>query len=67
MKESYAVPALSSEEVESLARVYNDLMELSGSEVPSVRCAARAALAQIAQARNGQGLGYELYTSNLSD
>jgi len=52
-------------EVETLRRVYSDLMELATSEVPSVRAAARAAVALVAQALNGQGLEYELYSKDF--
>jgi hypothetical protein len=58
----YEVATLRPDEVERLERVYTDLMELCSCAVPSVRAAARAAAAQIAQARNGQALGYDLYT-----
>jgi hypothetical protein len=48
---------------ERLERAYGDLMELATScPVPAVKAAARAALAQVAQALNGQGLRYELYS-----
>ena len=59
---TYPVPTLSESELATLRRAYSDLKELSLSEVPAVRAAARAALAQVAQALNGQGLEYELYT-----
>jgi hypothetical protein len=65
MGEAYRVVRLSSEEQERLIRVRDDLVALSGCEVPSVNAAARAALAQVAQALNGQGLTYELYTTSL--
>jgi hypothetical protein len=51
---------------EKLKRVYDDLLDLSSSEVPSVAAAARAALAQVATALNGQGLRYELYSKRWS-
>ena len=60
----YATPELTTAEQEKLKRVYDDLLELASSEVPSVAAAARAALAQVAAALSGQGLYYELY-SNL--
>ena len=47
---------------ERLQRAYDDLMALSSCAVPSVRSAARSALSFVAQALNGQGLQYELYT-----
>jgi len=55
---------LSNDERERVFRVYQDLKILSSSPVPAVRAAARAALAQVAQALNGQGLAYELYTKD---
>ncbi len=57
------VSRLSPEEQQRLARVFADLKQLATSEVPSVRAAARAALAQVHTALNGQGLAYELYSS----
>jgi len=62
----YEVVSLSEEEVERLRRVYDDLLALAESSVPSVRASARAAIAHIAQALNGEGLAYELYTKNWS-
>jgi hypothetical protein len=62
MSVDYAVITLTDEERERLLRAYDDLMTLSSSDVPSVRSAARSALAFVAQALNGQGLQYELYT-----
>ena len=59
---SYPIQELSDAEVETLRRVYSDLMRLAESEVPSVRAAARAAVSLVAQALNGQGLEYELYS-----
>ena len=61
---TYPVPTLSETELTALRRVYGDLKVLCQSEVPAVRAAARAALAQVAQALNGQGLEYELYTKD---
>ena len=61
---SYPVQELSATEVLTLRRVYADLMRLAESEVPSVRAAARAAVSLVAQALNGQGLEYDLYTKN---
>ena len=61
---SYPIAELSDAEVETLRRVYSDLMRLAESEVPSVRAAARAAVALVAQALNGQGLAYDLYSKN---
>jgi hypothetical protein len=65
---AYEAPELDAEDRERLERAYADLMELASScEVPSVRAAARSALAQVAQALNGQGLKYELYSSSWPD
>jgi hypothetical protein len=64
----YEAPALSAKDRQTLERSYADLMDLaSNCEVPAVKAAARAALAQVAQALNGQGLGYELYSSRWPD
>ena len=60
---AYAKPELTAAEQEKLKRVYDDLLELASSEVPSVAAAARAALAQVAAALSGQGLYYELYSN----
>jgi Family of unknown function (DUF6052) len=60
----YPKPELTSAEQAKLKRVYDDLLELSTSDVPSVAAAARAALAQVAAALSGQGLHYELYSKN---
>jgi hypothetical protein len=57
------VSRLSPDEQERLERAFADLKVLATSEVPSVRAAARAALAQVHTALNGQGLAYELYSS----
>ena len=57
-------PRLSPEEEQRLRRCYEDLQQLAGScQVPAVRAAARAALAQMHTALSGQGLGSELYSS----
>ena len=57
-------PRLRPEEEERLRRSYEDLKELaSNCEVPSVRAAARAALAQLHTALSGQGLDYDLYSA----
>jgi hypothetical protein len=64
MSDRYQIPALSETERERLERTYSDLMELASSQVPSVRAAARAAVAHVAQALNGEGLGYYLYTTS---
>ena len=61
---AYEKIKLSNEETVTLERVYDDLMRLSQCRVPSVRASARAAVAHVAQALNGQGLAYELYTSS---
>ena len=67
MGSDYEVITLSDDEVERLQRCYDDLMALSQCRVPAVRGAAREALASVAQALNGQGLRYELYTASWSD
>jgi hypothetical protein len=67
MTAGYEVVMLTEEERERLQRAYDDLMALSACQVPSVRAAARSALAFVAQALNGQGLQYELYTASLKD
>jgi hypothetical protein len=64
---AYPQPELSDADKEKLKRVYDDLLDLSSSEVPSVAAAARAALAQVATALNGQGLRYELYSKRWSE
>ena len=63
MSANYPRPELSAEDRKALKRVYDDLLALSSSEVPAVAAAARAALAQVATALNGQGLTYELYSN----
>ncbi len=67
MTSEYQVFTLAVEEREQLERVYGDLLALSSVDVPSVRSAARAALAQIAQALNGQDIGFWLYTRDLPE
>ncbi|MDP9225961.1 MAG: DUF6052 family protein [Actinomycetota bacterium] len=67
MGSAYEIITLSEDEGERLERCYEDLMTLSQCRVPSVRAAAREALASVAQALNGQGLRYELYTNKWSD
>lgn len=67
MTEQYQIITLSTEERDRLQRVYTDLLSLAGCEVPAVRSAARAALAQIAQALNGQGLAFDLYSQDLDE
>jgi hypothetical protein len=67
MTAEYVVSTLSDTERERLERIYDDLMALTACEVPSVRAAARAALAHIAQALNGQGIAYRLYTKEWTD
>ena len=62
MTAEYAVVTLSEGERERLQRAFDDLMALGECAVPSVRAAARAAVAHVAQALNGEGLGYYLYT-----
>lgn len=65
MLDRYHVTQLTDEERERLQRVHDDLLALAACAVPSVNAAARAALAHIVQAMNGQGLAYELYTASL--
>ena len=61
-------PRLRPDEEERLRRSYEDLKELATHcEVPSVRAAARSALAQLHTALSGQALGYELYSSDWSE
>lgn len=67
LTDSYAKPQLSPAEQQKLKRVYDDLLELAGSEVPAVAAAARAALAQVHTALNGEGLHYELYSNRWND
>ena len=67
MGSGYEIIRLSDDEVARLQRCYEDLMALSGCQVPSVRAGAREALASVAQALNGQGLKYELYTATWTD
>jgi Family of unknown function (DUF6052) len=56
------------DEAERLLRSYQDLKELAANcEAPSVRAAARAALAQLHTALSGQGLGHEFYSSDWSE
>ena len=62
----YALPVLSAEDQEKLKRVYEDLLDLTMSEVPSVAAASRSALALVATALSGQGLHYELYSKRWS-
>jgi hypothetical protein len=62
----YEVSTLSGEQRERLERVFDDLMALAECDVPSVRAATRAAVAHIAQALNGEGMEYELYTNRWS-
>jgi hypothetical protein len=64
---AYEVTAMTDDERESLLRVYHDLMSLAQCEVPSVRACARTAVAYVAQALNGQGLMYDLYTNRWDD
>jgi hypothetical protein len=64
---AYEIARLSEADIDRLHRTYSDLMELSSCPVPAVRAAARAAVSHVAQALNGQGLAYELYTANWED
>lgn len=65
MTATYEVTTLTEEERATLERVYDDLMSLTACRVPSVQGSATHALAHIAQALNGEGLRYELYTDKL--
>jgi hypothetical protein len=57
---------LTIKERKRLERAYADLLALSmDCDVPSVQAAARAALAQIHAALNGQGLHYALYSKDF--
>lgn len=67
MNATYEFATLTEEDRERLQRAYDDLMALSSCRVPSVRAAARSAIAFVAQALNGQGLQYELYTESWED
>jgi len=67
MNGQYEVILLEPDQADRLGLVYRELRKLSGSRVPSVRAAARASLAHIYQAHNGQGMAYDLYTKDLSD
>lgn len=61
-------PRLTPDEEQLVQRSYEDLKQLAANcSVPSVRAAARAALAQMHAALSGQGLGYELYTASWED
>jgi hypothetical protein len=61
-------PRLTTEEEQRLRRCYDDLKELAiHCQVPSVRAAARAALAQVYTALSGQGLAYEFYSSEWAE
>lgn len=58
---------LTAEQTEQLLRAYSSLKALAGDcQVPAVKAAAIAALAQVHTAVNGQGLIYELYSQELS-
>jgi hypothetical protein len=63
----YELLVLSDDDRVRLQRSYDDLKQLAACPVPAVRSAARAALAHIAQALNGQALAYELYTRELPE
>lgn len=67
MGTKYEVISLTEDEQARLQGCFDDLMILSQCKVPSVRAAAREALASVAQGLNGQGLRYELYTNSWSD
>ena len=53
MSGAYPRPELSEADKEKLKRIYDDLLDLTLSEVPSVAAAATAALAQVATALSG--------------
>jgi hypothetical protein len=67
MGSDYEVVTLTEDEQGRLQRCYEDLMALSQCKVPAVRAGAREALASVAQALNGQGLRYELYTDSWNE
>lgn len=67
MSDAYEIMALSAYENELLQRVNDELLALAGCSVPSVRASARAALAHIAQALNGEGIAFQLYTKRLPE
>lgn len=54
-------------ELEQLRRCYRDLKQLATSRVPSVRAAARAAVAQVYAALSGQGVVVEYYSQAWLD
>jgi hypothetical protein len=61
-------PRLRPDEEERLLRCYQDLKVLgSDCQVPAVRAAARAAVAQLHAALSGQGLVYELYSADWAE
>lgn len=64
---AYEKEVLSPEETERLQRVYDDLMALCACDVPAVQAHARTAVAHIAQALNGQGLAFDLYTKSWAE
>jgi hypothetical protein len=64
LSSGYSQPQLSKADQDRLQRVFDDLQLLAKSEVPAVAAAARAALAQVHTALNGEGLAYELYSKS---
>lgn len=64
---AYELVVLSDEDRARLQHIFDELTVLAGAPVPSARAAARASLAHIAQALNGQGISFELYTHELPD
>jgi hypothetical protein len=65
---SEAGPRLTPDEEQRLRRCYEDLKQLAlHCQVPSVRAAARTALAQVYTALSGQGLAYEFYSSEWAE
>lgn len=58
-------PQLTGDEEQSLLQAYDALYQLRNSQVPAVRGGVRAALAELAQVLNGQGLRYDLYGPDL--
>jgi hypothetical protein len=57
---------LTAEHKQRLERAYDDLMQLATEcKVPSVRAAARTALAHVHAAVNGQAIRYDLYSARF--
>jgi hypothetical protein len=65
---SEAGPRLTPDEEQRLRRCYDDLKQLAATcQVPSVRSAARAAVAQVYTALSGQGLAFEMYSADWAE